>query len=305
MPNITQLHELHLRHLDATLAESELLLQREGGLDGELKTSGSICERFVRDTLRRFIVPGQFRITSGFIATPQLLRDRRNLPQCDVLIVERDMPPILRFEESDIEVVPHEAVCGILEVKRTLTGSSLADALRRIQSLVSVLGETDTIKTDLALNKFNRHIGFHNHSSDKPLLGVIALQNRLSAFLKESVESVTNSNSLIDFLWALDGHALLPAFESAEGLFYFSHTARPATRTWLCFTAQDFQQTESEFYKIFAGRPIWSCLTKPDSGLERAEVFGKVLGVVSLMLSRVFARPLQETQINEYYLRDG
>lgn len=303
MPTITELHELHLRHLDATLAESELLLQREGGLDGELKTSGSICERYVRDTLRRFIVPGQFRITSGFIATPQLLRDRRNLPQCDVLIVERDTLPLLRFEDSGIEVVPRESVCGIIEVKRTLTARSLADSLRKIQLLLEVLGEAESIKTDTALNKYNRHVGFHNHSSDKPLLAVIALQNQLDPFPNDSLREITGNNSMIDLLWTLDGNALLPAFELAESLLYYSHTARPVSRTWSKLTAHDFQQAESGYYKFFTGRPVWAHLTKSDPSSDRALVFRKVLGVASIMLSRVFARSLQEEQINEYYFR--
>jgi hypothetical protein len=58
MPTIKDLHQLNLSRLETTLDESKLLLQREGGLDGELKTSGWICEQFVRQTLQRFIVPG-------------------------------------------------------------------------------------------------------------------------------------------------------------------------------------------------------------------------------------------------------
>lgn len=145
MPTMAELHEIHLRQLETTLAESDLLLQREGGLDGELKTSGSICERFVRRTLQRFIVPGYFRITSGFIATPSLLRDRRNLPQCDILLVDRDMPPLLHFDESDIEVVPCESVCGILEVKRSLTHQSLESAVKQIQTVLSVVGDVENL----------------------------------------------------------------------------------------------------------------------------------------------------------------
>lgn len=303
MPTITELHELHLRHLDAALAESALLLQREGGLDGELKTSGSICERFVRDTLRRFIVPGQFRITSGFIATPQLLRDNGNLPQCDVLVVERDTLPLLRFKESGIEVVPREAVCGIFEVKRTLAKKSLTKGLSQFQQVLNVLNETNTIKTDLSLNRFNRHVGFHNHSSDKPLLGVIALQNELIAFPTESQKAVTDNESMIDFLWTLDGSALLPAFQSESELLYYSHTARPFTRTWSKLASQDFEQAESSFYRMFSGAPIWAALTKSEPEIGRAVIFRRVLAVLSLMLSRIISRPLQETQINEYYLR--
>jgi hypothetical protein len=122
MPTIKELHELYLSKLTTTLRESALLLQKdEGGLDGELKTSGWICEQFVRQTLQRFIVPGHFRITSGFIATPKLMRGQESLPQCDILIVSGNALPLLRFEETGIEVVPYESVAGIIEVKRTLT----------------------------------------------------------------------------------------------------------------------------------------------------------------------------------------
>ena len=47
MPTIHDIHNVYLRQLDSVIKESELLLQKEGGLDGELKTSGSICEQFV------------------------------------------------------------------------------------------------------------------------------------------------------------------------------------------------------------------------------------------------------------------
>lgn len=73
MPTLKDLHKLYLSKLETTLQESGLLLQKqEGGLDGELKTSGWICEQLVRQTLQKFIVPGQFRLTTGFIATPEL-----------------------------------------------------------------------------------------------------------------------------------------------------------------------------------------------------------------------------------------
>jgi hypothetical protein len=125
MPTIRDLHQLYLSRLETTLDESKLLLQREGGLDGELKTSGWICEQFVRQTLQRFIVPGQFRVTSGFIATPDLLRGQDNLPLCDILIVSGNLPPLLSLEGSGIEVVPYKSVSGIIEVKRTLTRATV------------------------------------------------------------------------------------------------------------------------------------------------------------------------------------
>ena len=122
MPTIKELHQVYLSQLNTILEESNLLLQKqEGGLDGELKSSGWICEQFIRRTLQKFIVPGHFRLTGGFIATPQLLNGQKNLPQCDILIVAGNMPPLLRLEDTGIEVVPAEAVCGIIEIKRALT----------------------------------------------------------------------------------------------------------------------------------------------------------------------------------------
>ena len=132
MPTIKELHQVYLSKLETTLQESGLLLQKqESGLNGELKTSGSICEQFVRQTLQRFIVPGQFRLTTGFIATPDLLRGEANLPQCDILIVAKNAPSLLKLEDSGIEVVPYESVSGIIEVKRTLTEENIWTRTRK------------------------------------------------------------------------------------------------------------------------------------------------------------------------------
>jgi hypothetical protein len=269
-----------------------------------LKTSGTICERFVRETLSRFIVPGHLRLTSGFIATPDLLRTNANLPQCDILIVDRNAVPLFRLDGSGIEVVPRESVCGIIEVKRSLTRPALVgenSSLRHLASIVESLGETEALKTDAKLNLFNLGIGRHNHSSDKPLLGVVALRNGLANF-NDVTGWVTEENSLVDFLWTLDGCSLLPSFYDGETLLYYSHTARPRTVTWAKLTAEEFVAAESPFYRVFSGRPMWNALS-PAAGIDRASVFAKIIGVVSLMISRVCARPLDEGHINEYYLR--
>jgi hypothetical protein len=166
MPTIHQLHEIYLQQLETVVKESELLLQKEGGLDGELKTSGSMCESFIKTTLKSLCIPGHFRVASGYIATPTLLREGRNLPQCDLIIVDRQIPPLLKFANSDIEVVPRESVCGLIEVKRSLTEESLykkkdakeAGALAHLNKMINTLGETDTLTTDRDLNLVNRHI---------------------------------------------------------------------------------------------------------------------------------------------------
>lgn len=304
MPTLQELHAVHLSRLQVTIKESELLLQREGGLDGELRTSGFICEQFVRTTLQRFVVPGQFRLTTGFVATPALLRSRSNLPQCDILIVDRDSLPLLRFDDSGIEVVPREAVCGIIEVKRSLTASSLqgdAGALAHINEIIGVLGESEELKTDRILNRANRHVGFHNYSSNKPLLGVIALRNNIEPFT-EVATLATTSKSLVDFVWTIDGNAMLPGFVDGDRLQYYSHTARPRTCTWRELTSEDFSAAESQYYRAFQGTPMWNCIGAV-SNSSPAKVFSTIIGVLSLTLSRVCATPMKESQIEQYYLQ--
>jgi hypothetical protein len=292
------------------IKESELLLQKEGGLDGELKTSGSICEQFVRTTLQKLCIPGQFRVTSGYIATRQLLIENKNLPQCDLLIVDKRIPPLFRFANSAIEVIPRESLCGFIEVKRSLTKDALykkegkkeSGALFQLNKIVSALGETDKLKTDQELRAVNIHVGFHNHSSDKPLVGVIALENRIENFEFEVVNRVTEADSLVDFVWTIDGNAIVPGFRSGRQLLHYAHTARPKTATWSNFTEYDFKNAKSEYYRLYEGNPTWICLT-PGPDMEKVEVFSKMLGLISMWLSRTFGRPLKEDSINDYYLR--
>jgi hypothetical protein len=314
MPTIKELHQVYLAQLNTILKESDLLLQKqEGGLDGELKSSGWICEQFIRRTLQKFIVPGHLRLATGFIATPQLLSGQANLPQCDILIVAGNVPPLLRLEDTGIEVVPAEAVCGILEVKRTLNTKSIQHqngALRHLAEVVESIGRTQTLKTDKKLNMANLAVGYHNASSDKPLLGIIALKNEIED-MQLLRSAINDSDSLVDFVWTLDGHAFFPGVQNPgeDNFWWYTHTARPETRTWEKLTVADFQSSESPFYRQLKGRPRWYYLGRPSTQQDRqdlfdsAQVFARVIGILAAMLSRICVRPLAEEQINDYFLR--
>jgi hypothetical protein len=216
------------------------------------------------------------------------------------------------LEGSGIEVVPYESVSGIIEVKRTLTKAIVRNngAFTHLASIIKSIGQTDNLKTDKELNKFNSAAGFNNHSSDKPLLGVIALSNEM-ADMNEVINSVNVFDSLVDFVWTLDGHAILPVIQNPgeKGFYYYTHPARPETRTWEKLEPSDFQATNSEFYKMFSGPPRWHYFGKPSmpgsngEAFDRAEVFALVIGVVSLMLSHICPRPLRDEQIDNYFLR--
>lgn len=303
MPTITDLYKIQLQHLEATLAESELLLQKEGGLDGELKTSGSLCEQFIRDTLKRYIVPGQFKVTSGYVATPDLLINNKNLPQCDILIADAFAPPLLKLADSKIEVLPIESVTGVIEAKRTLNKKSLAEALKHIEHVVNSTGQADNFKTDSILNGFNKSVGFHNSSSTKPLLGIIALKSGFDNFGEEVSNAITEANSLVDFVWTLDGYAVTTSFVDGftNQLLHYTHSARPVTKTWNALTPQDFANAPSEFYKVFKGVPKWS-FSRPDPTFSKEAVFAQMIGLLSLTMSRIYTKALQEEQISAYYL---
>lgn len=303
MPTLTDLYNIHLRELDLTLAESELLLQKEGGLDGELKTSGSLCEQFIRSTLTKYIVPGQFRVTSGYVATPALLLAGSNLPQCDVLVADNQLPALLRLAESSIEVLPQEAVIGIIEAKRTLSKKSLEEALDHLAAVVESTGRSQDLKTDKELTGANKYVLVHNHSSNKPLLGVVAMRTNIANFAEEVSSMITRKNSLVDFIWTMDGNALVLGTQTPEGnLHYYTHSARPETKTWAALTSGDFSSSNSSFYKQFPGRPTWAHLAV-GNGVSREAVFAKMIGLLSLTLSRIFPGRIQEQQITDYYLR--
>lgn len=302
MPTITDLYNVHLRQLELTLAESDLLLQKEGGLDGELKTSGSLCEQFLRKTLKKYVVPGQFRVTSGYIATPDLLVQKQNLPQCDVLIADNQIPALLQLSDAAIEVLPIEAAIGLIETKRTLTKKSLSDSLDHLAKVIESTGRTSNLKTDRELNGFNKYIGIHNNSSNKPLVGVIALTSGMSDFGREVSELISEKKSLVDFVWTLDGFALLPAFKTGPtNLLHYTHSARPDTKSWSLLTEDDFKTAQSAFYQSFTGNPIWMSLS-PSDRQSREAVFAKVIGLLALTISRIFPASMQEQQISEYYL---
>ena len=301
MPTMSELSRIHLRQLESVLEESSLLLQREGGLDGELKTSGSMCEQFLRSFLSRYVVPSSFRVTSGYIATPHLLSNRLNLPQCDILLVDNYAPPLLRLAESSIEVVPVESVVGILEAKRTLTMLSLGKALDQVANLIASCSDPSSFKTDRDLNGYNRYVGFHNSSSSKPLVGIVSLTSSISNW-QAAADLITSKNSLVDFVWSLDGYVLLPAFDDNSGVHrHYTHTARPASKTWTTLAQEDFSSAPADFYRNFIGKPVWLSYS-PTPAMPKEAVLAHVVGLLSLTLSRIFPRPIVEQQISDYYL---
>lgn len=182
--------------------QSAMLLQkRKNGFNGELKSSGAIIENYVKGMLKKHL-PGTHRISSGYVATPDLLHSDSNLIQHDIIITDKRIPPLHSFGFSDIEVVAAEAVCGIVEVKRTLTKSSLAEAAEHLRMTLNILR---TYRDGLKSKQTNSNIitPTFNVGSYAPIYVIIALdsdrEEMIENYFKEQAGVLVPE--FIDLIW--------------------------------------------------------------------------------------------------------
>jgi hypothetical protein len=92
--------------------------------------SGPGIEDIVRDQMR-MLLPDRYGITPGVVIDD----NGDNCGECDLLIVNRLWEPLLKYgatDESRRVHVPVEAVYTVLEIKQTLTESSLDDAMEKL-----------------------------------------------------------------------------------------------------------------------------------------------------------------------------
>jgi hypothetical protein len=184
--------------------QSALLLQRkEDGFSGEMKSAGSLIENYIKGLLQNHL-PHGYRLCSGYIATHETIGDKENLIQHDIIIVDARVPSIYVFGVSDIEVVPAEAVCGIVEVKRTLTKRSIESAVAHLRRTKEILDRYEGgIKSKV--NSTNNAVGpTLSVATSSPMYAIIGLS------ASEEIIGDDFSNTIIfpaiidflDFLWS-------------------------------------------------------------------------------------------------------
>ena len=145
MKRFSDINGMHEAQVKLIQQQSSLLLQkRKHGFSGELKSSGVIVENYIKSLLTQHL-PHGYRLSSGYIATTDTIARPENLAQHDIIITDGRIPPIYQFGFGNIEVVPAEkgSVCGIVEIKRTLTKASLNNAVKHLQSTRSILEQYD------------------------------------------------------------------------------------------------------------------------------------------------------------------
>jgi hypothetical protein len=109
---------------------------KAGGLLSEFVTNTAVTGAYAEAWIRSLVVSmlPQFRVSTGAIIRPMdKIRNRRSIPQCDVIIWDPSELPAL-FEQGDFALVPFHSARAVIEIKRTCSGlHKLQGQLRRQQ----------------------------------------------------------------------------------------------------------------------------------------------------------------------------
>lgn len=203
MSKLSTIHSAYIEEMKAILKSSELLLQKEkNALSGELKTSGKFCEDFIKSLITTH-VPNHLRVTSGYILDSEKKDNDENLPQFDLLLVDNSVPPIFRFKNADIEVVPVESVCGIFEIKRYINKNNIKEFIEKLtKSILAYDGLTKSAPySGNIINTANMSTSIRS-----PLIGIISLTSDLDT----NISSLDDIPNIIDFIWSIDGFSVIP-----------------------------------------------------------------------------------------------
>lgn len=245
--------------LELVRKQSALLLQkRDGGFSGELKSSGALVENYVKGILKKHL-PNNYSISSGYLATPELINSPANLIQHDILITDTRIPPLYSFGIGDIEVVAAEAVCGIIEVKRTLTKDSLSKAAKHLRKTFATL---DEYRGGIKSKQSARNIigPTLNLGSLAPIYAIIALDcdkaEMDEAYFKEQVPPLVTE--FIDLIWVppTSLSASFGTFDSSNTFHYPSTVSRSQDGLRNHCVINWFKENEQN--RVYAG--VWSLL---------------------------------------------
>jgi hypothetical protein len=199
MPRMSDISDAYSKEIEAVLAQSALLLQRNrpaAAQDGEAKTSGDLAERFVRRVIRQF-VPRSRYVTSGYLVDPASFKSEDNLPQFDVIVADSNVPPVFTIIDDEIEIVPVEAAIAVFEVKRTLSKGCIDDANDKLHKAWEVFARNGRAKSQSTNTVV---AGSLMPGTQSPILGVLGLAH-------DNIDMHELDFSIVDMAWAISGWA--------------------------------------------------------------------------------------------------
>lgn len=211
MGRLKYIQDINDAEIKLVKAQSEILLQKKAdGLNGELKTSGTIIENYIKGILQKHIPKG-YRICSGYIATNTSINDAENLIQHDIIIVDDSTPALYQFGISDIEIVAAESVCAIFEIKRTLTKKSIKSAIEHLKRTKDILDEYENGIKSKRKASVRAVASNFNAATRCPLYGIIGLNCTKESVTKDFIESDLHKyfTNFVDIIWAPSSNFLI------------------------------------------------------------------------------------------------
>jgi hypothetical protein len=92
---------------------------------------GAYAEATVKEFVERVVAP--YRISTGTVVSPALLRGGMELPQIDLMVWSPSPLPAI-FQSGEFAIVPHQSCLGVMEIKRSNYTGAGADISRLIGS---------------------------------------------------------------------------------------------------------------------------------------------------------------------------
>lgn len=204
---------------EVTLSYTEFVRQKSLNLHQYVKNvsaSGAGVEHEVRQLLRG-VLPARFKVTSGYVVSADNRVDEPSVsPQVDIIIVDTLVPHTLWMLDTEqaIEMVPREAVVGIIEVKRTLNADSVFDATRHVRDIVSAVAVRKDDDTAYLPGGAEVGLGLQGPYRSNPVLGIIGLvaaDDFAAAPAQVTTKAITRASNesgdvaMLDFVLAFSG----------------------------------------------------------------------------------------------------
>jgi hypothetical protein len=284
---LSKIFDIYTKQAELIFEKTDLLLQKDDAFRN-LGETGYQVENFVRETLRQ-LLPSRFRLTSGYIVNRAIIDNDEDVPQCDLIIADAFIPSLYKID-GDIEVVPVEAVCGVIEIKRSLFNSSGTQPLEKaIEHLVKIgrvcqLTKTDNEQVlpliDLSPDPNN---AIRTGKRNNPLIGVISLalggeESKRPEKSTQAINLIHTHESRCDFIYSFDGFSLMTQKEGA----IFVNSRRDSDDPWPL--------------GVDGGKWNWNDVSQGKS--SRSQIFARAIGFISSYLSLQAGKPID---VNDYF----
>ncbi len=300
MAIVSEIFSAYYKELSALSASTQLFLRDESGTGiNSGNDSGAEAEIIIRDLLSRYL-PGRFRVVTGYIVDREVCETNKNIPQVDVIVVDKTYPPLARFG-SGVEIVCAESVCAVFEIKRSFkNGRSYDPVSEGIEQIANIVKSTGLTKNDNTCTMTDG-IGLGNSLSSpcrsNPLVGVIA--HRFASDIELIDEEITESDSdaccrleakvkekiaeysaPLDIIWSLDGFLM-------------------TTRTQVENESED-EKSEITTHRV---RPEHVSYGHKNHSHYPESALAHFIGFVLSYLTFTTGKPLKPEVVNDYFFK--